>query len=214
MRAVSLVLITAGMPLAGCMQPDSEERSAVPRSDQVAIAAVGPTVSVQQSDAGFAPSLSWRGRQLILNGSGLCEWGFLGIDLYRAALYVEQRVDGAAALAAAGDQVMVFHLDFVRGLTESQLQEAYSTSVEVNTADDFARYEPALQELLATMQAVQAGDTYSFIADPSMGLVVQRNDSWMATIEDQEFRKLFVRLYLGDKPPTAALRDGLLGKNR
>jgi hypothetical protein len=47
-----------------------------------------------------------------------------------------------------------------------------------------------------------------------VGLWVQRDGRLVVSIPDAEFADLFVRLYLGDKPPTRALRDGMLGSNR
>ena len=37
----------------------------------------------------FPERITVGARPLVRNGYGLCEWGFFGIDLYWAALYVE-----------------------------------------------------------------------------------------------------------------------------
>jgi hypothetical protein len=163
-------------------------------------------------DGRFPATVSYGDRPLLQNGVGLCEWGFLGIDLYEAALYAERKVDSAAA-ALAEDQVLIIHLDFSRSLSADQLREAFTGATAANTGDQFGRYEPALQQLLATMRPVEARDCYTFVADPQLGLVVQRDGRELAVIDDDEFRRLFVRLYLGDRPPTEALRDGLLGRD-
>lgn len=159
----------------------------------------------------FAPRASYGQRELVLNGSGLCEWGFFGIDLYRAALFVERPLESAAEGLLA-QQVLVFQLEFVRELSAKQLREAYSASVRVNAGSDAARYEEPLAALLSSLREVRAGEAYTFVCDPARGLLVQRDGQLVATIEDDSFRRLFVRLYLGQSPPTRALRRGLLGQ--
>ena len=72
-----------------------------------------------------------------------------------------------------------------------------------------AALRPALTE---TMRDVGPGDSYTFACDPGKGLTVIRNQTLMGRVEDDAFGKLFARLYLGDKPPTPALREALLGK--
>jgi hypothetical protein len=110
--------------------------------------------------------------------------------------------------------VLSIHVDFVRGLTGAQLREAYEASVRANAGDDLAGYRASLDALLGTMRDVRAGDSYTFIAEPGAGLWVQHNGDLVASIEDDEFARLFVRLYVGDQPPTEAVRDGLLGLRR
>ncbi|MEM7200188.1 MAG: chalcone isomerase family protein [Planctomycetota bacterium] len=163
----------------------------------------------------FPPRVRCFDQELQLNGAGLCEWGIFGFDLYRAALYSEAPFRTTeAALAAAEDQVIVVHLDFVRRLSKAQLEQAYSASVKANTGEQFPRFEAPLAELLETMKEVQDGDSYTFTVEPDVGVWVQRDGVPLAKIEDPEFGRLFVRLYVGDQPPTKALREGLLGGDR
>lgn len=155
---------------------------------------------------------AFAGRQLPRNGQGLCEWGLLGIDLYRAALYCTAPVRSAEQ-ALAPEQTLVFHLEFVRGLTAAQLRAAFAAAVKANAGNGAADHAAALQALDATMRDVRAGDSYTFGCEPGRGVVVLRNGEELGRIGDEPFRRLFVRLYLGEHPPTTALRDGLLGRS-
>lgn len=157
----------------------------------------------------FGDELQVRGKGLVRNGVGLCEWGIFGIDLYEAAMYTERSVtDLKGALEPA--QTLVIHLHFVRALTKAQLTEAYTAAVRANTGDKAAEFEKPLARLVESLQDVKSGDAYTFFCEPGTGLSVLRAGKVVATVADEEFRKLFVKLYLGDKPPTKALRDGLL----
>jgi len=165
---------------------------------------------IRAKDGSFPAEVTLHGHKLVRNGAGLCEWGIFGIDLYHAALFVES-TPATAAKALAADQPMAIHLEFCRELTAAQLREAYSASVNANAGKDLPKHEASLKVLCDTMETVKGGDAYTFLLVPEAGTKVLRNGKVVASIPCEAFRALFVRLYLGDKPPTAALRKALLG---
>ena len=165
---------------------------------------------VRSKDGSFPEQLLVNGTTLRLQGSGLCEWGILGIDLYRAALWVERPIANASE-ALRADMTMVIHLDFVRGLSKGQLRSAWEGSAKANTGDSMPRYAKAVEQLCVAMEDVGDGDAYTFALEPGNGMTVLRNGREVTVIDDEDFRVLFVRMYLGDKPPTTELRDAMLG---
>lgn len=167
-------------------------------------------LSIPRGKPSFPATTECGNTMLVLQGAGLCEWGFLGIDLYRGAFYVERKVTSADE-ALRADQRMVVHLDFVRALSKDQLSAAWTGSAEVNTKGDPHDHGPALRQLCDAMRDVDDGDSYSFVLTPSDGTRVLRNGSECAHIDDEAFRRLFVKLYLGPDPPTKALRKAMLG---
>ncbi len=206
--AVAVLSMGCGISCGRSAKPGPET---TPFSKSTTASEDSSLVAVQKrADGRFDHALRYRGKPLVLNGSGLCEWGIFGLDLYQAALYVERPLESMSE-ALAADQIMVIHLDFVLGLSAKQLSDAFTASVKENSGTDRERLEPGLKQLLASMRDVRAGESYSFISDPKRGLIVQRGGATSAIIEDEAFRKLFVKLYLGDKPPTVALRRGLMG---
>jgi len=221
MRCISVAAGLLGTLLVGCMsctQGSAEEPVTLAVAHGSPTQASLPPLAPQQlpvpgrtPDGRFAASLHWSDRELLCNGQGLCEWGIFGIDLYTAALYCERRTTDLAT-ALEPDQRTVFHLHFVRSLTGAQLAEAYTASTRVNTGEQFADFAVPLQQLVAAMQTVQIGDHYTFYGEPGRGLTIARNGEKVGHVDDDAFRRLFVRLYLGDQPPTAALRNALLGK--
>lgn len=210
---VPQVLPLAGLALlTGCAGsvPDATAPTpvaVVPRSQP----AVDPPPVPQRSPAGtFPESLSWQASTLQRNGVGLCEWGLLGIDLYVAAFYAERPARSLTEVLEP-DQRTLIHLHFVRSLSADQLRAAFTAATRANTGDRFGDHAAPLQLLLDAMQPVTAGDSYTFAGAPGAGLTILRNGAPAGAIDDDDFRRLFLRLYLGDRPPTKALRDGLLG---
>ncbi|MHC4448776.1 MAG: chalcone isomerase family protein [Planctomycetota bacterium] len=150
------------------------------------------------------------GRKLHLNGWGLCEWGVFSWDLYHCALHVERKSKSARTLLSR-DQAYSIHLHFERDLSRSQMRKAYRTSVEVNTGKSLSRYKKRLDRLLTAMEAVTENDNLRFVYIPDSGMVVTLNEKRLVTIEGSDWARMFLRLYVGSKPPTANLRNGMLG---
>ena len=179
-------------------------------AEPVSAAKVVFTPVVRQQEGVYGKSVTAAGKDLLLHGVGLCEWGIFGIDLYYCALYAERRME-TPAQAIAADQVLVIHLDFVRKLTATQLGDAFTAATKVNVGDALPSYQKPLAALCAAMRDVAAGDSYTFVLVPQKGIEVRRNGELVTVVGDEPFRVLFQRLYLGDKPPTEDLRKGMLG---
>lgn len=211
--------VTATCVTAACVTAACEDRVAAgpapgfaaPVEEGHLPAPVAVAVPQRAADGSFPERLAWAGRDLVRNGSGLCEWGIFGIDLYVAALYCERRVTTCAD-ALDPEQVVVVHLHFVRSLTAEQLGEAFTASAEVNAGERLLQFEPALRRLCAAMRPVRNGDTLTFGCEPGRGVSVIHDGALVDRVGDEAFRRLFVQMYLGEHPPTAALRDALLGR--
>lgn len=204
--AVDATVDSTVLPLAEPVETPQEPAVDPSEEGTDALVTIRPT-----SDYGEFPGrIEHLGRALLRNGVGLCEWGVFGFDLYRGALYVERRSSDPETLLAA-DQVSVVHLHFLRSLSETQLGDAFTASVTVNAGEDAPRYGGALERLNGSLGDVDAGDSLTFTSVPGRGLIVQRDGAVVADIVDESFRRLFLRLYLGEKPPTTALRAGMLG---
>lgn len=201
---IAYALLTAGCLLAvGCT-------SCTPQDEPPPAQAAVMLRLARDEKGAFPQTLALPDTTLQLQGAGLCEWGFLGIDLYHGALYVERPLT-CAADGLAADRAMAIHLDFVRGLSAAQLREAFSASAKVNAGADLPKYAAPLEALCGAMRDVGDGDGYTFVLRPQRGLQVLRNGVELANVEDEPFRVLFARMYLGDKPPTKDLRAAMLG---
>ncbi|MEM7167796.1 MAG: chalcone isomerase family protein [Planctomycetota bacterium] len=160
----------------------------------------------------FPQKLSVGDRKLLLNGAGLAEWGVFGVDLYWAALYLESRTSQVPQMLDPAKAKSI-HLHFVRALTRKQMVEAYSTSIQVNTGKDIARYQAGLDQLVAALTAVAKSDRLVFSYVPEEGLSIELNGKSRGSVAGAEFSRMFFRLYVGPNPPTKPLRKALIGKH-
>lgn len=175
------------------------------------------TAALESTAAGradrFAPRVQVGDRTARLNGTGLCEWGFFAIDLYYAALYLE-KPSSDPRVVIDSKQAKRVHLRFVRALTRSQLQQAYTAAVRVNAGKDLPRYQARLAQLTAAMEDVRDGDSLIFDHLPGRGIEVRIKQKLKCLIKGDDFARLFFTLYFGPKPPDTNLKRGMLGRHR
>lgn len=148
-------------------------------------------------------------KTLRLNGSGLCEYGFLGIDLYYGALYVEKPSTSARELILS-KQAKRIELRFVRKLTRAQLRQAWSASFKVNAGKRLGVYSKRLGQLNSMMADIKVGQSIVFNYVPEQGLEVIFAGAKKGVIEGEDFARMFVTLYLGDNPPDANMKKAML----
>ena len=84
--------------------------------------------------------------------------------------------------------------------------------MRANAGDDVESYESALAQLVDALDSIAMDQTYSFLIEPNESVVIYRDGERVETIRDAAFARLFPALYLGEAPPTAALKRGLLGR--
>ncbi len=147
------------------------------------------------------------------NGVGLCEWGILEINVYRAALWLEVCCsDGPKILEAdAGKRI---DLVFCRKLSRKQMQKAYRTSIELNaTPEELEQLGNVLDEFITWLEEAPKGSGLSIVHVPGNGVEFRQGDRTLRAKEDDRLARLMFRLYLGSKPPTRQLRDQLLGNH-
>lgn len=211
---IAIALALCGAASISCASGQSVE-SSESRAHSLDVVRAISGDSVRPSELyGAFPEQVTRGKQkLELNGAGLCEYGFFGVDLYRCALYLPKPERDATKILR-GDQPWLLTLHFVRELTQDQLRMAYDASVRAAVGDQLGSYEKPLEQLLGAMEDVGEGDSLTFEASPEAGLVVLKNKERKATIKDDAFRKLFLELYLGRNPPDENMKKDLIGGGR
>lgn len=149
------------------------------------------------------------GKELVLNGLGLREATFLNVDVYVAALYLEQKSSDGAAIAAS-DTTRRLTLHFVRKVGKGDIAKAWSEGFEKN-AKDLKPLQQRIDQLNGWMADVVVGDEIEFTYRPDAGVTVEVKGQEKGTIEGADFATPFFSIWLGPSPPNAGLKTGLLG---
>lgn len=149
------------------------------------------------------------GQTVSLNGMGLREKYM--IDIYVGGLYLTQPThDGAAAIAADAPKRVVMHFIYSE-VTYDQMIETFEEGFGQMPA---AASQRSNIELIKSWvpPTVHKGEQIVFDYVPGKGTTMSVAGQVKGTIPGSDFMKLIFGIYLGDHPPTAALKRGLLGQ--
>lgn len=149
--------------------------------------------------------------ELVLNGAGVRSRLFFKV--YVGALYVGSKATTPAAIYDS-PQPRRMLLRMLRDLDSASLRDALDEGLRNNLgADELAAMKPQAEQLAAIMNSigtVREGDTIAldFSAD---GVAIGVNGGERGRVAGDAFARALLRVWLGDRPADAALKQALLG---
>ena len=150
----------------------------------------------------FPPLLEEPGLRLALNGTGARR--FWGVEVYRAALYLEHAAQDAAMLLEAAPHWRIL-LRYIRAVPANAARRAWLDSYAGNAGTA----PPAA--LLEWVRAAEAGDLEWFRGGPQ-GALLSGPGRADATLPGAAAARNLLAAWIGPAPPSQALKQGLLGK--
>lgn len=167
-------------------------------------------VEIAGTDIPETMTLPNGGATLVLNGAGIREKFFM--DIYIGALYLESRTsDARAILDDTGPASVMMH--FLHSeVSKEKITDAWTEGLEKNVADaDKAGLGARLAVFNKLFRTVRKGDVIRIDYLPDSGTEVRINGEWRGTVEGNDFFRAILSIWLGDKPVTESLRQGMLG---
>jgi hypothetical protein len=145
-------------------------------------------------------------KTLVLNGLGIRSK--MMFKVYVAGLYLEQKTnDGNAIVNADAPKRIVLH--FVRSVSNEQIKEAI---VDGFDAAAKASLKSQIDQFTGAFESYVEGDEMTMTYVPNTGTVLTVKGKDKLTIPGFPFAKALFGIWLGANPPSASLKDGLLGK--
>ena len=158
----------------------------------------------------FPDRITVEGVELILNGLGLREATIFKVNVYVAALYLENPSrDGAAICASDETRRLILH--FVRDVDGGDITDAWTEGFIKNAGSVLEDIESRIITLNSWMSDIDDGEEMVFTYVPAVGLEVEVDGVVMGTLEGADFASAFFSIWLGDEPPNGGLKEGLLG---
>ena len=149
------------------------------------------------------------GQQLVLNGMALRKKAIFKV--YVAGLYLAQKNSSAEAILA-DDSPRRIVLQFLRGVSGSQMCDALNDGLRDNTPDASAQLEGQFTTLCGFFEAVRKGEQFAFTYLPDQGTIVEVKGVKKGTIDGKEFADALFRAWIGPKPgPGDEFKKKLLG---
>lgn len=149
------------------------------------------------------------GKPLVLNGLGLRTKLF--VKVYVAGLYLEQKSSDPNAITNSNARKQIV-MKFLHSASKSQMADAFEEGFSANAPDASKTMKPDIDRLLASLEAVKPGDEMAFTYVPGAGTIFTLNGKEKLTVINPAFAPVLYSVWLGPKPPNAALKKGLLGQ--
>jgi hypothetical protein len=171
--------------------------------------AIAPLPTTAGELAGVTmPDVVHSGDQTLeLNGMGLRELIFL--DIYVGGLYLPTRTTSAAvAINSDVRKRIVMHF-VIRNVPKDRMVDSFRESLEANSGTE--QFGERLDILYNAIEACQSNDTVTLDYVPRSGITLYKNNNPLATIPGADFMRAIWGIFIGENPPTEALRNGMLG---
>ena len=157
----------------------------------------------------FPPKLDIKGTSLYFNGCGLREKYTL--DLYVAGLYLEKTTMDAnkvmAADASSAIKIVITSSKVTRDKFNESVKEGFANaSTGKASAAEIAKFKGFFAD------PFKVKDEILMIYVPGKGVAVTINGKYKGIVEGLEFKKALYAIWLGDKPASAKLKKGMLGR--
>lgn len=167
-------------------------------------AAAGELAGVKLPD-----TLSVGGKTLKLNGMGLRKKAIFKV--YVGGLYLETPSKDAAAILES-DTAKAVTMHFVRDVGKDKLIETFGEGFQNNAKEKATAQKANIDKLLSMVVDMKDGDEVTYAYDPAKGVSVIRGGKVVGTIDGKGFAPVLFSLWLGPKPPSEDLKNGMLGK--
>jgi hypothetical protein len=153
------------------------------------------------------------GETLQLNGAGIRYKAVFKV--YTAGLYLNQKA-GTPEAAIANTGPKRIHVVMLRDIDANELGKLFTRGMQDNSPrDEFAKSIPGtirMGEIFAAKKKLSSGESFSVDYTPNAGTVVLVNGKATAEpIKEPEFFTGLLRIWLGQKPADANLKEALLG---
>ena len=157
----------------------------------------------------FPPKLDVKGTALYFNGCGLREKYTL--DLYVAGLYLESTTMDANKVissdAASAIKLVITSSKVTRDKFNESVKDGFeNASTGKASSAEIAKFKSFFSA------AFKVNDEILMIYVPGKGVAVTINGKFKGLVEGLEFKKRLYAIWLGDKPASAKLKKGMLGK--
>lgn len=173
----------------------------------------GAQNAVELAGVRYPPTAQVAGANLMLNGAGI-RWRFV-VRVYTAGLYLSTKASSVdAVLAAPGPKRL--HIVMLRDIDGNDLGRLFTRGMQDNTTREaFARSIPGtlrMAELFAAKKRLAQGENFGVDWIPGQGTYILLNGKPQGeAIKEPEFFEALLRIWLGNSPADAQLKDALLG---
>jgi hypothetical protein len=146
-------------------------------------------------------------KTLILNGRGIHRRIFFNV--YELSLFLETKSSDPEHIINTGELKLV-EMKFMRNVKSSQIQDNFRETFAELCEEKCEELTPHLNTFLELIPDLEKESKIDFVFFPTY-LVIHLNQQSSATINSNDFSKLLLKSWVGEKPPSRSLKNKLLG---
>lgn len=170
----------------------------------------GPAAAAELAGVTFPPRAEVNRTTLTLNGIGLRTYSILDVHIYVAGLYLEAPSQNAdAILDSPGTKMLLLY--FVHAVPADKVRDAWSKGLLSNCTDPCTLPSAELSRFLASLPAMQAGETVELVFSPT-GMRAYFNGTFGGEVADPQFARLMLAMFLGPHTNSPSLKEALLDR--
>jgi hypothetical protein len=172
---------------------------------------------VELAGVKYEPTAQVGTAKLVLNGAGI-RYKAAIFKVYTAGLYLPEKTTSAESIFHS-TAARRMHIVMLREIDATELGKLFTKGMEENASrEEFAKSIPGvikMGEMFAGRKRLAAGDWFTVDWVPGSGTVISVNGKpEIEPIKEPEFFTSLMRIWLGEHPADAGLKDALLGKPR
>ena len=150
--------------------------------------------------------------ELVLNGGGVREKFFM--DIYVGALYLPARTNDAQAILSDDGPASVRMHFLYKEVSRQKIVDGWHDGLSANLSPaEFTALQPQLEKFDSLFHTVRRGDVISIDYIPDTGTEVRINNEWRGVIPGNAFYRALLKIWLGNKPVSDDLKQGMLGNS-
>jgi hypothetical protein len=169
---------------------------------------LAPVHAASVAGVNMPASKSVDGKTLVLNGLGLRTATIFNKEVYVIGLYLEKKNFDANAIINS-EETKRIRMVFLRDVSAKKLRDGWTTGFGDNYRD-VGSIQQEIATFNASMRDVKSGDNIviHISGDTTETLI---NDTLIDSVKGKTFQQALLGIWLGPKPPTARLKESLLG---
>ncbi|HET7793884.1 MAG TPA: chalcone isomerase family protein [Rhizobacter sp.] len=162
----------------------------------------------------YEPSVQVANTPLVLNGAGIRYKAIFKV--YTAGLYMTKKANTTEGVLAMPGPKRI-HIVMLRDINATELGKLFTRGMEDNAPrEEFSKSIAGtlkMGELFFVKKKLSAGESFSVDWTPGVGTVILINGKpSIEPIKEPEFFSALTKIWLGQSPADATLKDAMLGK--
>ena len=150
------------------------------------------------------------GGELRLNGIALRTYSIFHVPIYVAGLYLAHLDSDPDHILRSAD-VKLLEIRFVHDVAEQPARAAWREGFDQNCLAPCRLAPEDVERFLASVPATRKGDRFSILFTGT-GAEFAANGHLIGNITDRRFATAILATFIGPEPPTARLKQELLGR--